>query len=83
MNSPEPADHIIAQGHALVQVIDAFDTVEMHDPFERALAELFQAAYERRLMEVVEAAPSWVAEEILNTSKHIGNQWATLSVTRH
>ncbi len=76
MNSPEPTDRLIAQGHALVRAIEALGTTEMSNPFERALAEFFQAACERRLMEIVEAAPSWVAEEILSASEHIGNQRA-------
>jgi len=80
MNSPELTDGIIAQGHALVRAIDAIDTIELGDPFARAMAELFQAAYERRLMEIVEAAPVWVAEELLSASEHIDGRWMALRV---
>jgi hypothetical protein len=71
MDSPELAEGIIIQGRALVRAVKALDTIESNDPFERAVARLFQAAYERRLKEIVEAAPPWAAEQILSASEHI------------
>ena len=57
-------DSTVAQARELVRAIQALDTIECPDPFERAVAELFQAAYKRRLMEMVEVVPSWMADEI-------------------
>ena len=53
-------DSTVAQARELVRAIQALDTIECPDPFERAVAELFQAAYKRRLMEMVEVVPSWM-----------------------
>jgi len=68
MNSPEFADNVITQVHTLVRAIESLDTIESSDPFERALADLFLAAYKRRLREVVQAAPPWVAEQVSSAS---------------
>jgi hypothetical protein len=70
MTSPELTDSVITQGRALVQAVEALGTVDIQDPFERAVAELFQAAYERRLMEIVESTPPWIAEQILSAFEH-------------
>ena len=83
MSSPELDDGIIAQGCALVRAVEALDTIESDDPFERMVAELFRAAYERRLMEIVGAAPSWVAEEILGAFEHIDGHLATSWMDNH
>ncbi len=66
MTSLEPTDSIIAQGRILVWAIEALDAIESSEPFERAVAELFRAAYKRRLIEIIEAVPPWMAQEILN-----------------
>jgi hypothetical protein len=71
----------IAQARELVRAIQALDTVECPDPFERAVAELFQAAYKRRLMEMVEVVPAWMADEIRSASQHIDDGLAPLWVT--
>lgn len=54
----------IDQGRALARAVEALNVAEMKDPFERAVAELLQAAYERRLDELMASAPSWMSEEI-------------------
>ncbi len=74
MTEVNPTDRIITQGRVLVQAIDALDTIEPRDPFERAVAELLQAAYERCLWAIVAEVPSWVSEEILRSSERIGGQ---------
>jgi hypothetical protein len=51
-------DRIIAQGRALVRAIEALGTIQPSGPFERALARLLVAAYERRLRGVVALAPA-------------------------
>ncbi|MBU0705010.1 MAG: hypothetical protein KKC18_14215 [Chloroflexi bacterium] len=66
---------IVVQGHALVRAIEALGTIEPSGPFERAIAGLLLAAYKRG---IVEAAPSWVAEEILSASQHIGEDRAAV-----
>jgi hypothetical protein len=66
MISPQLTDQTITQGRMLVAAIETLGTIDWSDPFERAVAGLFQAAYERRLMEMVEAVPSWLAEAILS-----------------
>jgi len=83
MTSPELTDSTIIQGRTLVQAIEALGSIESSDPFERVVAELFQAAYRRRLTEIIEAAPEWVAEEILGASEHVGDQRAVLCVNKH
>jgi hypothetical protein len=83
MTSPELTDSTIIQGRALVQAIEALGAIEPDDPFERVVAELFLAAYRRRLTEIVEAAPAWAAEEILGTSERVGDQRAVLRVNKH
>ncbi len=68
MKKLESADPTVDHGRALIRAIEALGIVELSDPFERAVAELFQEAYKRRLMEILDTAPSWIADEILNTS---------------
>ena len=36
------------------------------------------AAYKRRRRAIVKVVPTWVSEEILNTSEHIGDRRAVL-----
>jgi hypothetical protein len=45
---------------------------------ERHLARLLPHIYKRRLRGIVEAAPSWVTEEILSASERIGDRRAAL-----
>lgn len=71
MTNAEPTDHTIAQGRALVQAIETLGTIELNNPFERAVAELFQAAYRRRLIEIIETAPPWVVDQIPSAFEHI------------
>ena len=54
MVSPAHTDRIIEQGRVLVKAIEAMGTIEPTGPFERALARLLLAAYERRLRAIVE-----------------------------
>jgi hypothetical protein len=54
----------INQGRALARAVEALNVAEMKDPFERAVAELLQAAYERQLDDIMASAPSWMGEEI-------------------
>jgi hypothetical protein len=78
VTNPDPTDRIIAQGRALVRAIEALGTIEPTDPFERVIAALLVAAYKRRLRQIVDVAPDWVAEEILSTSEHIGDRRVVL-----
>jgi hypothetical protein len=66
MINSELTDRTITQGRMLVAAIETLGTIEWSNPFEQAVAGLFQAAYERRLTEMIEAAPSWVANAILS-----------------
>ena len=52
------------QGRALAWAVEALATTEMNDPFERAVADLLQAAYERRLDEIEQVVDDWASEEI-------------------
>ena len=71
-------DRIILQGRALVRAIEALGTIQPPDPFERALAHLLMASYKRRLRGIVKLAPTWVSEETLSASEHIGDDRAVL-----
>ena len=66
----ESTDEIITQGRALVRALDALDVIESSNYFERHIAKLLAAAYERRLKDIVETAPAWVVEEILGTREN-------------
>ena len=83
MTDPAHADGIIAQVRALVRAIEALGTIEPSGPLERALARLLLAAYKRRLPAIVEAAPSWVSEELLSASEHTGDQRAVLWMSQN
>ena len=61
---------------ALVRATEALGTIEPSGPIERALARLPLPAYKRQLRTIVEAAPSWVTEELLSAGEHIGDQRA-------
>jgi hypothetical protein len=74
----DPTDRILRQGRALVRAIEALGTIEPTGPFERALARLLMAAYKRRLRAIVKVVPTWVSEEILSASEHIGDDRAVL-----
>ena len=74
MRRTDDADHtesIVAQGRALVWAIEALDEIESSCPFERELAELFQAACKRCLRAIVAEAPPQVHEEIQNVGEYI------------
>jgi hypothetical protein len=81
MTGIQLTDSTVAQARELVRAIQALDTIDCPDPFEQAVAELFQAAYKRRLMEMVEAVPSWMADEIRSASQHIDDGLTSLWVT--
>lgn len=51
--NPNHADRMIAQGHALVRVIEGLDTIEPTGRIERALVALLVATYVRRLRAIV------------------------------
>ncbi|MCP4538482.1 MAG: hypothetical protein GY832_15205 [Chloroflexi bacterium] len=63
----ESTDQIIVQGRALAQALQALDAIEPDNYFEKHITKLLAAAYERRLKEILEAAPAWVSEEISDT----------------
>ena len=69
---------IIEQVKALVRAIEAIGTIEPDNWFEQWQARRLQATYKERLRGIVAAAPSWVSEEILNASEHIGDHRAVL-----
>ena len=72
MNIGERTERIIEQGQALVRAIEALDTIDPTGPVEEVLVWLLTKAYRRRLRGIVEAAPAWVAEEILSASEGVG-----------
>jgi hypothetical protein len=74
MSIGEPTERIIEQGKALVRAIGALDTIEPTGPIEEVLVWLLTTAYRRRLRGIVEAAPAWVAEEILSSSEGVGGR---------
>lgn len=78
MPDPNATETTIEQNKALVHAIEALGTIEPSGWFERWQARLLQAAYKRRLRGVVAAAPSWVTEEILSASQHIGDDRAVV-----
>ena len=81
MAIPDPIDPILRQCRALVRAIEALGTIQPSGPFERALARLLMAAYKRRLRGIVKLAPTWVSEEILRASEHIGDDRAVLWIS--
>ena len=76
-------DRIILQGRGLVHPAEALGTIQPSGPFERALARLLMAAYKRRLRGTVKLAPTWVSEEILSASEHIGDDRAVLWISKN
>ena len=75
----ELTDRIILQGRA----IEALGTIQPSGPFEHALARLLMAACKRRLRTIVAVAPTWVSEEILSPSEHIGDNRAVLRMSEN
>jgi hypothetical protein len=57
--------NVLEQGCSLVEAIEAVDTMESRDPFERQVAGLLQAAFERRLEEIADNVSGWDVEKIL------------------
>ena len=74
----DPTDQIIAQGRALVRAIEAMDIITPTSRFERWQTRLLRAAHRYRLRGLIQAAPAWVAEEILSASEHIGEDRAAV-----
>ena len=66
MNDSDATEIVIEQGKALVQAVAALNTIEPSNYFERHIAKLLAAAYERRLREIVDTMPAEVGEEILS-----------------
>jgi hypothetical protein len=56
-------DCILRQGRALVRAIETVGTIGPTGPFERALASLLMAAYNRRLRAIVKIVPAWVSND--------------------
>ena len=65
------SDQIIAQGQALVRVIEGMDVIVPTGWFERMLVRILQAAYKHRLQEIVRVVPAWISERILSASERI------------
>lgn len=65
MLTPKFTTNVLDQSCALVQAIHSVETMETSDPFEREVARLMQAAFERRLLDIVDDVSSWEIEEIL------------------
>ena len=61
-----------------MRAIEVLCTIEPSDPIECALPGLLLAAYKHHLRGIVEAAPSWVSEEMLSPSECIGDQRTVL-----
>jgi len=69
-NDPDHTGHIISQGRALMQVIEALERIEASRPFENELADLLRSACQRCLRCIVADAPSWVCEEIMKPGEY-------------
>lgn len=67
MLMPRFTANVLDQGLVLVQAIQAVDTMETCDPFEREVARLFQAALERRLLDIADTVSTWEVARILST----------------
>ena len=69
----DPTNRILEQGKALVRAIEALETIEPTGPIERVQVWFLLQVYRRRLRAIVEAAPAWLAEEILSASQRVGS----------
>ena len=78
MADPNATETVIEQGKALVCAVEAIGTIEPDNWFERWQTRRLQATYKRRLRALVAVAPSWVTEEILSASQHIGDDRAAV-----
>ena len=76
-------DHILTQPRPLLRAIEALGSIQPSGPFERALARLLIAAYKRRLRGIVKLAPTWVSEELLSASEHIGDDRPALWISEN
>ena len=74
----DPTERILQQGKALVQAIEALETIDPTGPLESTMVWLLLKAYRRRLRAIVGLAPTWMSEEILSTSERIGDDGAVL-----
>ena len=66
MTDSDAAKTVIEQGKTLVRAVAALSAIEPSNYFERHIAKLLAAAYERRLREIVDTVPAEVGEEILS-----------------
>jgi hypothetical protein len=66
----EITDEMIDQGRALVRAIVALETIEPCSHFEMRVAELFQAAFDRRLQDILDVSPPEIQEEILRAREN-------------
>jgi hypothetical protein len=57
--------NVLEQSCTLVKAIEAVDTMETGDQFERQVAGLFQAALTRRLVEIADNVSGWDVEQVL------------------
>jgi hypothetical protein len=64
-------EKILEQGKVLVRGIKALETIQKNGPVERVQVWFLLQAYRRRLRGIIEAAPSWMGEEILSASEGI------------
>jgi len=54
-----------------LQATEALGIIQTSSPFERALARLLLATYNRCLRRIIKAAPVWAGEDILGASGRI------------
>jgi hypothetical protein len=59
---------VLEQSCTLVKAIEALDTIETCDEFERQVAGMFQAAFVRRVGEIADNVSEWDIERILAAS---------------
>ena len=73
----------MARGCTFARAIEAQGIIEPVGPYERALARLLMAAYKRLLRAIVKVVPTWVSEEILGASEHIGDDRPVLWISKN
>jgi hypothetical protein len=66
------------QGEALIRTIETLETIKPTRLIERVQVWLLLQAYRRRLRAIIEAAPSWIGEQILSASEGIGEKIAAV-----
>lgn len=65
MTNPDHTDCVIAQGKALVRVVNVLGAIEPSGPFERVLARLLQAAWCVVLVVVGQQVGQWLQTQSL------------------